>query len=277
MSARPPQLDLRLDPGAELGPGALKACCADLYAHPAVRWLLGGELHPGGEATTRRALGLIGAGPGDRLLDVAAGTGASVLLAAREFGCVVAGVDYAADAVRDAQQAADAAGLCDCVGFVAGDAEALPFADAEFDAVLCECSLCTFPDQVQAMAEIRRVLRPGGRLALCDVTADRGSLPEDLHSVLAKLACVGEAQSLAGYRELLAGAGLRVTAVESRREDASALADRVLDRLRGARVLGLDGFIDPPVSTGEAIQLVRVARRAIRDGALGYAIIAAAA
>jgi arsenite methyltransferase len=254
-----------------------KVACAAIYAHPAVRWLLGGELHPGGEATTHRALGLIGVGPGDRLLDVAAGTGASALLAAREFGCVVAGVDYAADAVRDAQLAADAAGLCARVGFVAGDAEALPFADAEFDAVLCECSLCTFPDQVQAMAEIRRVLRPGGRLAVCDVTADRGLLPEDLDGVLATLACVGEAQSVAGYRELLAGAGLRVTAVESRTEDASALADRVLDRLRGARVLGLDGFVDPPVSVGEAIQLVRVAQRAIQDGALGYAIIAAAA
>ena len=46
--------------------GDLKGCCAAVYAHPAVRWLLGGELHPGGQATTRRALDLIGVMPGER-------------------------------------------------------------------------------------------------------------------------------------------------------------------------------------------------------------------
>jgi ubiquinone/menaquinone biosynthesis C-methylase UbiE len=253
-----------------------KDACAATYAHPAVRWLLGGELHPGGEATTRRALELIGVGPGDRLLDVACGTGVSALLAAREFGCVVAGVDYAADAVRDAQQAADAVGVCERVGFVAGDAEALPFAESEFDAVLCECSLCTFPDQVRAIAEIRRVLRPGGRLALSDVTAEPDRLPAALDGVLATLACVGEARSLAEYQEMLADAGLRVIAVESRAEDAAALADRVLDRLRGVRLLGLDWIADAPVTIGDAIELVRAARRAIDDGALGYATLTAA-
>ena len=253
-----------------------KAACAAIYTHPGVRWLLGGELHPGGEATTRRALELIGVAPGDRLLDVASGTGASALLAARELGCVVAGVEYSTDAVRDAQQAADADGLCDRVGFVAGDAEALPFGEAEFDAALCECSLCTFSDQARAIAEIRRVLRPTGRIALCDVTAERERLPADLGGALATLACVGEARSLAGYRELLNESGLRVTAVELRAEDAAALADRVLDRLRGARVLGIAADDEAPFSIGEAIQLVRAARGAIDDGALGYAIIAAA-
>ena len=44
-------------PLEELLPAAaVKACCAAVYEHPAVRWLLGGELHPGGAATTRRAL-----------------------------------------------------------------------------------------------------------------------------------------------------------------------------------------------------------------------------
>lgn len=252
-----------------------KAVCAAVYANPAVRWLLGGELHPGGQATTRRALGLIGAGAGDRLLDVASGTGSSALLAAREFGCVVTGIDYAAEAVDDARRAAEWAGLSSRVGFVTGDAEALPFAAAEFDAVLCECSLCTFPDQARAIAEIRRVLRPGGRLALCDVTVARERLPANLDGALATIACVGEARSLARYRELLDDADLRVTDVESRTADAKALADRVLDRLRAARVLGLGSTEATPFSIGEAIELGRAARRAIEEGALGYAIIAA--
>ena len=70
----------------QLAAEELKSCCAATYAEPAVRWLLGGELHPGGEAATRRALELVMLGRGDRLLDVACGSGASALLAAREFG-----------------------------------------------------------------------------------------------------------------------------------------------------------------------------------------------
>jgi arsenite methyltransferase len=253
----------------------VKRACAVAYASPAVQWLLGGDLHPGGEATTRRALDSLGVEPGDRLLDVASGRGASALLAAREFGCMVAGVDYAEESIRTAKQAADEAGLSNRVAFVVGDAESLPFADDEFDAVLCECSLCTFPDQRRAMAEIRRVLRPQGRLALCDVVVDRPRLPAELDGALATIACVGGARSREGYEELLAGADLHLIATESRDDDAAALAERVHDRLRGARLLGLDRSEGSPLAIEEAIELVAAARRAIADGALGYTIFVA--
>lgn len=72
MSANAPPDALDLSALTELLRGGdVKRCCAAVYAHPAVRWLLGDELHPGGQTTTRRALELIGAGPGERLLDVA--------------------------------------------------------------------------------------------------------------------------------------------------------------------------------------------------------------
>jgi SAM-dependent methyltransferase len=252
-----------------------KACCAAVYAHPAVRWLLGDELHPGGEATTRRALELVRLGPGERLLDVASGTGSSALLAAREFGCRVVGIDYGPNAVRGASQAADAAGLSDRVAFSVGDAEELAFGDEEFDVLLCECSLCVFPDKSRAVAEMRRVLRPRGRLALSDVTVDRRRLPSELLGPLGAVACVGEALSTRSYSDLLASGGLRVVTIERRDGAATVLAERLRDRLRGARVLGLDRIEGSSLSIEEAIELVGVARRAIADGALGYAIFAA--
>jgi arsenite methyltransferase len=255
--------------------GDIKSCCAAVYEHPAVRWLLGEELHPGGEATTRRALDLIGIRPGERLLDVASGMGTSAMLAAREYGCVVTGVEHGERAVADAQRAAEAAGLRDRVGFIAGDAEALPFEDGSFDAVLCECSLCTFEDKRLALAEIRRVLRTGGRLALSDVVVDRARLPRKLDHALAAVACVGGALSPDGYEDLIGDAGFRVAAIVSRDEDAAALADRVHDRLRGARIMGLDRMAGSPVATEEALELVDAARSAIAHGALGYAIFAA--
>jgi arsenite methyltransferase len=274
-SGQPVPLTLASLDEARADPDAVKACCAAVYEHPFVHWLLGGDLHPGGEATTRRALELVGAARGDRLLDVASGSGASALLAARDFGCMAAGLEYGEDAVREARRLAGDAGLCDRVGFVVGDAESLPFGDGEFDLVLCECSLCLFADKRRAVAEMRRVLRRGGRLALCDVVVDRPRLPADLDGPLAAIACVGEALSESSYAELLADAGLRVTAVESRTHDAAALAERVHDRLRGARLLGLGQMEGWPLAADEALDLVAAARRAIAEGTLGYAIVTA--
>lgn len=268
---------LASEPGEAPGPEEMKACCASVYEHPAVRWLLGGELHPGGEATTRRALDLIAPDPGERLLDVASGTGASALLAAREFGVEVVGVEYSEAAVIDAGKAAEAAGLGDQVSFVLGDAEALALPDGSFDAVLCECAMCTFPGKAQAAAEIARVLRPGGMVAISDVIVDAERLPEALRGPMADVACVGSALSRDGYEELLGGAGLEVFAVEPRHEDVARLARRVEERLRGARLLGAGRFEGFPLSIEDAIDAAGLARRAIEEGSLSYAILAASA
>jgi ubiquinone/menaquinone biosynthesis C-methylase UbiE len=256
--------------------GDVKRCCAAVYAHPAVRWLLGDELHPGGAATTRRALDLIGVASGERLLDVASGTGDSAVLAARERGCIVTGVDYGETAVIGARRAAAAAGLGDRVSFLVGDAEALPFEDQSFDAVLCECSLCTFPDKHVALAEARRVLRPGGRVAIADVLADHDRLPAGLSGPLAAVACVGTAVSREELLRLLRSSGFRVLGTQLCTQEAAEMAERVYDRLRGARLVGADRMTGPALLIKEAIAMAAAARAAIAEGALDYAIFAAA-
>ena len=259
----------------KLAPEELKACCAATYEEPAVRWLLGGELHPGGEHATRRALELIGLRRGERLLDVASGNGASSLLAAREFGATVTGVDYGAEAVRGATAAAMAERLDLRVRFARGDAEHLALPDESFDAVLCECSLCTFPDKQRAVDEIARVLRPGGRVAIADVVVDHDRLPDELLGSMATVACVGSALDRCGYEDLLIAANLEVLAVEDLSADAARFAVRIEERLRGARLLGLDRFAGSPFDIRDAIELVRLGRRSIEGGAVGYAIFAA--
>lgn len=261
--------------GEPLEGPALKSCCAAVYSHPAVRWLLGEELHPGGAETTRRALELAGLGRGERLLDVASGSGDAALLAAAELDAEVVGVEYGAEAVRGAEDAAAAAGLGARVRFVQGDAEALPVEDRSFDVVLCECSLCTFPDKARAVEEMRRVLRPGGRLAISDVTAEPDRLSAELRGGLATIACVGAALPTSGYEGLLAEAGLGAPRVERRDADAAALAERVEERLRGARLLGFETLAELPLSVSAALETIASARRAIESGVLGYAIFSA--
>lgn len=259
-----------------LFPVQLSACCAAAYADPVVRWLLGGQLHPGGRTLTLRTLQLARLRPGERLLDVAAGSGDSALLAASELGVEAVGVEYGAQAVAAAQEAAATAGLSRQVSFLRGDAGALPVCDASFDVVLCECSLSTFADKPQAAAELRRVLAPGGRLALSDVVIE-GPLPASLHDAIATIACVGDALSGRGYRALLQTTGLTVQASEPHLHDAERFARGIEERLRGARLLGIKPPPEAPISIESAIAVIRDARSAIAAGALGYLIMIAVA
>ena len=111
--------------------------------------------------------GAAGVGPGFRLLDVACGTGLVTLPAARlagTNGCVVA-IDLSPEMVSVVTRRARAANL-GTVETHEMDAEDLRFDDESFDAVTCACGLMFAPDAPRALQEMRRVLRPGGRIAV---------------------------------------------------------------------------------------------------------------
>ncbi|MBA2566526.1 MAG: hypothetical protein H0V08_01840, partial [Thermoleophilaceae bacterium] len=72
--------------GGDLAGEDIKVRCASIYESEPVGWLLDGQLHPGGEALTRRTAQLAGIGAGDRVLDVASGRGDTARLLARELG-----------------------------------------------------------------------------------------------------------------------------------------------------------------------------------------------
>jgi arsenite methyltransferase len=253
--------DLETDP---------KGCCARLYESDSARWLLDDQLHPGGERLTLRLARLAGIAPGARVVDVACGSGATALLLARELGCVTVGVDLGTRAIEQARRATHPG---ERTSFLLGDAEALPVPDASFDVALSECSLCTFPDKPRAMAEMARVVRPGGTIAIADVTAHLDALPAQLRSAAARVACVADARSTGEYAALLSDAGCEPLAVEAHDAELRTMADRVEARLRAARMLVPPG--EQRERIREAAALARLAIDAIARGTLGYALITA--
>jgi 2-polyprenyl-3-methyl-5-hydroxy-6-metoxy-1,4-benzoquinol methylase len=102
---------------------------------------------------------------GSRVLDVACGTGNTALPLARG-GCIVTGVDIAPNLLVQARERATAEGLS--IAFDEGDAEALPYADASFDAVTTMFGAMFAPRPELVASEIARVLKPGGRLAMAN-------------------------------------------------------------------------------------------------------------
>jgi ubiquinone/menaquinone biosynthesis C-methylase UbiE len=106
---------------------------------------------------------------GWRVLDVAGGSGNTALAAAR-CGCEVVSIDYVPSLLARASERARAEGLA--VEVIEGDAEALPFPDASFDAVVSVVGVMFAPDHERAAAELARVCRPGGTIAVANWTPD---------------------------------------------------------------------------------------------------------
>jgi ubiquinone/menaquinone biosynthesis C-methylase UbiE len=106
---------------------------------------------------------------GQSVLDVAAGNGNASLAAARRW-CDVVATDYVPALLERARERAEAERLD--IEFREADAEALPFADESFDAVLSTFGVMFTPDQERAAAELARVCRPGGKIGLANWTPD---------------------------------------------------------------------------------------------------------
>lgn len=216
------------------------------YARTGARLLLGATAHPGGTALTRHLLDRLALPTGSLVADVACGDGATLrMLAAR--GLLGVGVDVEPRAVRRAGCA------------VVGDAQALPLRSGAYDAVVCECAVSTFGDPARALAEVARVLRPGGRFAMTDVLLRRDLAAPEVVAAVDRLTA---ARTLPEYAALVAAAGLRVERTEDRAADALALCRRLATRLR------LVGAVRHAATA-------RACARAVEAGALSYGLLVA--
>jgi demethylmenaquinone methyltransferase / 2-methoxy-6-polyprenyl-1,4-benzoquinol methylase len=129
--------------------------------------LLSALLSFGQDPRWRRAMvAAVDAGPTERVLDVATGTGLVARELVRRYRCSVVGLDQSAEMIAGARQRlAREPGLAERVELVRGEAEQLGFADAEFDHLTFTYLLRYVDDPGATLAELARVVRPGGRIA----------------------------------------------------------------------------------------------------------------
>ncbi|NUR27894.1 MAG: class I SAM-dependent methyltransferase [Catenulispora sp.] len=237
--------------------------------------LLGDSYRPGGLTLTRRLATALELRSGQSVLDVASGRGRSALTLAGEYDATVTGIDLSRANVALSNGAAQAEGLAGRARFELGDTGKLPCPNSAVDAVVSECALCMFPDRPAAAHEFMRVLRPGGRVGITDVTADRDQLPPELSTLGTWIACMANARPAAEYAGALSDAGLRVREIERHDAVISRMVDQIEARLQFLRLTSRTKLESYGVDADRAGPVLDAARAAIADGALGYVLLVA--
>jgi arsenite methyltransferase len=166
---------------------------------------------------------------GERVLDLGSGGGIDVLLSARRVGPsgFAYGVDMTDEMLQLARANAARAGARN-VEFRKGQIEALPLPDASVDVVISNCVINLSTDKPAVLAEMFRVLVPGGRIGISDVVAEDRLTPGDRAAAGSYVGCIAGALSRVEYLAGLAAAGFADASVTFTTEAASSIHSAII-------------------------------------------------
>lgn len=188
----------------------------------ALRTILDDPLHPGGAEATEDLLDRAGVARDTRLFDVGCGSG-EALAQARQRGALAVGLDRHPRGKE----------------ILRGDICHLPIRDTSFDVVLAECVLCLSSDLSRSVAEIRRVLNPGGRLALSDVVVE--GAPPAVPDSIAEMLCLDPPRELDELTDQLERVGFEIDNIQNHRDDLLETRERIASRVDYEGLLGAMG------------------------------------
>lgn len=166
---------------------------------------------------------------GETVLDLGSGGGIDVLLSAQHVGPTgfAYGLDMTDEMLELARRNATAAGATN-VEFRQGRIEAIPLPDASVDVVISNCVVNLSTDKATVLAEVARVLRPGGRLGISDVVSDDSLTPAERADRGSFAGCIAGALSFSEYRAGLAAAGLEGIRITSTHAVADGLHGAII-------------------------------------------------
>ena len=187
-------------------PGAFAAGCFGAAGYPGAAGLPGGAVRA--SLGCGNPVAVADPHPGETVLDLGSGGGIDVLLSARRAGPAgkAYGLDMTSEMLDLARANAREAGAQNAE-FLRGQIEAIPLPDGSVDVIISNCVINLSTDRPAVFAECFRVLRPGGRLGICDILADDDLTPaQQLHRG-GQPGCTAGAPSFAEYRDGLTRAG----------------------------------------------------------------------
>ncbi|HHW50426.1 MAG TPA: arsenite methyltransferase [Pseudoclavibacter sp.] len=173
--------------------------------------------------------------PGERVLDLGSGGGIDVLLSARRVGPAgfAYGVDMTNEMLALARDNAAKAGA-DNVEFFKGTIEDVPLSDATVDVVISNCVINLSVDKPKVLAEMFRVLVPGGRIGISDVVAEDGVTPGERADRGSYVGCIAGALSRREYLDGLASVGFVGASVEFTHEVALGMHGAIIKAIKPA-------------------------------------------
>jgi SAM-dependent methyltransferase len=179
------------------------------------------QFHTGGLGATLALAELLAPEAGQAGLDIGSGLGGPARAVAATYGCRMIGVDLNPTYVRVASEFSRRSGLAEQTTFVEANALAMPFADGAFDFGMTQHTAMNIPDRIGLYTEIRRVLKPGAKLAIHDVVLGNGQ-PLEFPFPWASRAELSAVVSVETMDDALRTAGFREVVFRDATEDAKA-------------------------------------------------------
>jgi SAM-dependent methyltransferase len=173
--------------------------------------------------------------PGETVLDLGSGGGLDVLLSARRVAPdgIAYGLDASPDMLALARANAERAQITNA-RFLRGRVENIPLPDDDVDVVISNCVINLSGDKPRVLAEAFRVLKPGGRLGVSDVTADEGIDAAQLACAEQQVGCLAGALTQREYRRLLAAAGFSDVAITTTGQAGDGLHSAIIQARKPA-------------------------------------------
>ncbi len=229
------------------GGQAEDSCCGTAVTAPAVADGFAEQLYRAGETEglpEEAILASLGCGnplavadlhEGERVLDLGSGGGIDVLLSARRVGPsgFAYGVDMTDDMLTLARANAAKAGASN-VAFLKGEIEDVPLPDASVDVVISNCVINLSTDKPAVLAEMFRVLVPGGRIGIADVIADDQMSAADRAAAGSYVACIAGALSRSEYLDGLAAVGFTNASVTFTSEAVPGMHSAIIRAVKPA-------------------------------------------